>query len=367
MEAPRAAAPSVAGSVVVRVLTPFAAGYFLTYLLRAVNAVVAPDLVGELGLSAAELGLLTAAYLGAFALFQLPLGVLLDRYGPRRVQAALVSVAATGCALFAMGSDVLTLTLARGMIGLGFAGGLMSGFKAIVIWVPEPRRALANACVMSFGALGLLTATAPSELATQVIGWRMLFFALAAITLATALVILTVVPEREAEPATARGKRCASWLAFQDRAVIAMPRDRDYRRHHIATRLMGGARFRDVRGSTEWGRQVPVHTGGRFAGILWVERSPMVRTRGFSGSRDDGLPVCSSPLYRDRTRGARFRLYLVRLGMSGQVAILAFVAAIGRRGAIGSRQYRHELLTFAAFTSQYATGCHHPVPPGRGG
>ena len=72
-----------------RVLTPFALGYFLTYLLRAVNAVVAPDLVAEIGLSAAELGLLTAAYLGAFALFQLPLGVLLDRYGPRRVQASL--------------------------------------------------------------------------------------------------------------------------------------------------------------------------------------------------------------------------------------------------------------------------------------
>ena len=64
-------------------LLPFAAGYFMSYLLRAVNAVVAPDLVQDLGLTPGELGLLTAAYLGAFALFQLPLGVLLDRYGPR--------------------------------------------------------------------------------------------------------------------------------------------------------------------------------------------------------------------------------------------------------------------------------------------
>ena len=146
-----------------KVLTPFALGYFLTYLLRAVNAVVAPDLVSELGLDAAELGLLTAAYLGAFAIFQLPLGVLLDRYGPRRVQAALVAVAGAGCVLFAIGSNGLTLTVARAMIGMGFAGGLMSGFKAVVLWVPEPRRALANAFVMSFGALGLLTATAPDR------------------------------------------------------------------------------------------------------------------------------------------------------------------------------------------------------------
>ena len=57
-------------------LLPFAAGYFMSYLLRAVNAVVAPDLVKDLGLSPGQLGLLTAAYLGAFALFQLPLGVL---------------------------------------------------------------------------------------------------------------------------------------------------------------------------------------------------------------------------------------------------------------------------------------------------
>ena len=163
-----------------RVLTPFALGYFLTYLLRAVNAVVAPDLVAEIGLSAAELGLLTAAYLGAFALFQLPLGVLLDRYGPRRVQAALFGVAALGCLLFAFGRDALALTAARALIGLGFSGGLMSGFKAIVLWVSPPRRALANACVMSFGALGLLMSTAPTELAAQTIGWRVLFIILAA-------------------------------------------------------------------------------------------------------------------------------------------------------------------------------------------
>ena len=80
--------------IVFTALLPFASGYLMSYLLRAVNAVVAPDLVRDAGLSPAELGLLTAAYLGAFALFQLPLGVLLDRYGPRRVQSVLLLVAA---------------------------------------------------------------------------------------------------------------------------------------------------------------------------------------------------------------------------------------------------------------------------------
>ncbi len=68
-----------------RVFTPFALGYFLSYTYRTVNAVIAPDLVLDLGLNANALGLLTSAYFLSFAAFQLPLGILLDHYGPRRV------------------------------------------------------------------------------------------------------------------------------------------------------------------------------------------------------------------------------------------------------------------------------------------
>src|SRR5438067_1232508 len=95
--------------IAVTALFPFACGYILSYLLRAVNAVVAPDLVAAFNLTAAELGLLTAAYLGAFCLFQLPLGVLLDRYGPRRVQAVMLLIAASGCAIFAASTGFLML------------------------------------------------------------------------------------------------------------------------------------------------------------------------------------------------------------------------------------------------------------------
>ena len=71
--------------MIVLALGPFGLGYFLSYLFRAVNAIIEKDLVAEIGLGPADLGLVTAAYLGAFALAQLPLGVLLDRFGPRVV------------------------------------------------------------------------------------------------------------------------------------------------------------------------------------------------------------------------------------------------------------------------------------------
>jgi hypothetical protein len=91
----------IGGSPVVHVLLPFAAAYFLSYFYRSVNAVIAPDLARDFALSAASLGLLTSAYFLAFAAFQLPLGLLLDRFGPRRTDAALLLVAALGALVFA--------------------------------------------------------------------------------------------------------------------------------------------------------------------------------------------------------------------------------------------------------------------------
>jgi sugar phosphate permease len=202
---PGSVAPApVAASLLLVALAPFAIGYLFSYLYRGANAVVAGDLVAELGLSAGELGLLTAAYLGAFAAFQVPLGILLDRYGPRRVQGTLVLVGATGAFLFSIGRDAATLTLGRALIGIAFSGGLMSCFKAVVIWVAEPRRALANACLMSMGGLGLLLSTTPLEYAARTLGWRGAFLALAITTFAVGLLILFVVPERGTAISTER-------------------------------------------------------------------------------------------------------------------------------------------------------------------
>jgi len=182
--------------LVLTVLLPFSLCYFLSYLYRAVNAVIAPNLVSDIGLDAGELGLLTAAYLIGFAGFQIPLGLLLDRFGPRKVQAILLCVGALGALLFAYAASKWGLSFGRMLIGMGSAGGLMAGFKAITLWVPEARRALANACVMAVGGLGILTATVPAEWATANFGWRGMFVGLVAITLAVAVFLYLVVPER---------------------------------------------------------------------------------------------------------------------------------------------------------------------------
>src|SRR5699024_330071 len=112
-----------------QIFLPFAAGFFLSYLFRTVNAVLAPDIVADTGLSAADIGLLTSMYFLAFGAFQLPLGMLLDRFGPRRVEATLLLVAALGAILFASLHSLLGLALGRPLIGMGLSLWLMAGFQ----------------------------------------------------------------------------------------------------------------------------------------------------------------------------------------------------------------------------------------------
>ncbi len=182
--------------IVLTVFLPFAGGYFLSYLYRSLNAIIAPDLTAEIGLTAGDLGLLTAAYFFAFAAFQIPLGLLLDRFGPRRVQACLLLSAAAGALIFAVGNDIVALTVGRAMIGLGVAGGLMASFKAIVMWFPQHRWPLVNGLFLTCGGLGALSATTPVEAVLQITDWRGLFIGLAAINVAVVVAIFFVVPER---------------------------------------------------------------------------------------------------------------------------------------------------------------------------
>ncbi|MGF1639556.1 MAG: MFS transporter [Rhodospirillales bacterium] len=180
-----------------RVFFPFALGYFLSYLFRVVNAVIAPDLVRDAGLAAGDLGLLTSAYFLTFAAFQLPLGILLDRWGPRRTEATLLLFAAVGAFVFASADDAAGLIAGRALIGLGASACLMAAFKAFVVWFPRERLPLVNGCQMAAGGLGALAATAPVEAALAITDWRGVFVALGLLTLAVAIILLLVVPEQD--------------------------------------------------------------------------------------------------------------------------------------------------------------------------
>ena len=178
------------------IFIPFSIGYFLSYLYRSTNAVLAPYLNEDLGINAEQLGLITSVYFLTFALFQLPLGILLDKYGARKVQTVLFIIASIGATTFALGNDVFQLTVGRGLIGLGVSGALMGAFKAISVWFPKEKLSLLIAVYLGFGAMGAVVASTPLELALNITSWRVIYLSLAVITILVSLLIFFVVPEK---------------------------------------------------------------------------------------------------------------------------------------------------------------------------
>ncbi|MDI4231719.1 MFS transporter [Bradyrhizobium sp. Arg237L] len=189
---------------IARVFLPFAAGYYLSYLFRTINALIASHLSSDTGLGTADLGLLTSVYFLVFAAAQIPVGMLLDRFGPRGVQSVLLLLAAFGAGLFAVSTGFLSLLISRAMIGLGVAAALTAGLKVIILWFPRERVSLLNGYMVMLGSLGAVTATAPVEYLLAWMGWRQLFGILAVATGATAVLIYLAVPERDAAPSIAR-------------------------------------------------------------------------------------------------------------------------------------------------------------------
>ena len=181
--------------MILSVFLPFAAGYYLSFLFRTINASISPLLASDFGLGAAETGLLASVYFLVFAGAQIPIGVLLDRYGPRRVQSVLLVIAVGGTSLFGNADSFAGLLVGRAMIGLGVAASLMAGLKAIVMWFPRNRVAFVNGGMIMLGSLGAVTATAPTDWLLTWFGWRSLFELLTIATLAVAGLIYFAVPE----------------------------------------------------------------------------------------------------------------------------------------------------------------------------
>ena len=145
----------------VRIFLVFAAAYFLSYSFRSVGAIIAPDLAHELQLNPRELGLLASVYFLTFFLAQPVIGVTMDRYGPARVNAVLMAIAAAGAAMFAAGDDLIALALGRALIGLGVAGALMTSFKAFVVWSAPRHREAISGGMMAVGGLAAVVTASP--------------------------------------------------------------------------------------------------------------------------------------------------------------------------------------------------------------
>ncbi|MCX7857598.1 MAG: MFS transporter [Deltaproteobacteria bacterium] len=156
--------------------------FTLSQFYRVSSAVIAPSLILELKLDAKSLGILGSAFFYSFALLQIPMGILLDRFGPRIVMSIFPAIAAIGAFVFAVSHQFKTLLLGRLLLGVGMSAALMGSLKVFVIAFPSDRFATFSGLLLSFGTLGNILASSPLAYLDLVIGWRFAFIVLAIIT-----------------------------------------------------------------------------------------------------------------------------------------------------------------------------------------
>ena len=176
------------------VFLAFALAYFLSALVRAVTATLSPVLSAELALGASDLGLLAGGYFFGFALTQLPLGTWLDRHGPRRVILAFLCVAVLGCVAFALATSFTGLLLARVFTGMGVSACLMAPLTGFRRWLSPANQMRANSWMLMAGSTGMVASTLPVQWLMPMLGWRGLFWMLAALLVLSMVGLAVRVP-----------------------------------------------------------------------------------------------------------------------------------------------------------------------------
>jgi len=204
----------------VAVFLAFALGIFLSAVLRAITATLAPALTQELALQARDLGLLAGGFFLGCALMQLPLGSWLDRYGPRRVVIVFLVAAVAGCLAFSAAETFPGLLVARVLCGVGVSGCLMAPLTGFRRWFEPALQLRANSWSLMVASLGIIASTLPVQWLLPVIGWRPVFVGLAVLAVLVIVAVAVAVPPYWESMASARSAASAAPGAAPSYAAV---------------------------------------------------------------------------------------------------------------------------------------------------
>jgi MFS family permease len=172
--------------------------FLLSQFYRASTAVISSDLIQDLNLNASDLSLLSSAFFYVFALVQIPLGLTLDRFGPRLTMSFLSLFGVAGALSFAWAETLEVAVGARILLGLGMACNLMGPFKLLTLWFTPGQFASLSTIMFSIGAAGSIVAASPLVALVQWVGWRWAFTLIAGFH--TLLTVLFFVLVRDRPP-----------------------------------------------------------------------------------------------------------------------------------------------------------------------
>lgn len=173
-----------------------AAFFFAEYFARVAPSVMVPDLMRDFRVDALTLGSLSAFFYYAYVGMQMPVGVLVDRYGAHRLLTIMSVVCGAGCLLFASAQNVFTADMGRFLMGFGAAFAFVGSLKLAAVWFPATRFGLLAGLTQALGMLGAAVGQAPMSFAVTHLGWRMTMFVIAIIFLILAFCIWLIVRDR---------------------------------------------------------------------------------------------------------------------------------------------------------------------------
>ncbi len=363
-----AAKPDLPLSAAVATFVCFALAYFLSALIRAVVATLAPVFSTELSLNAADLGLLAGAYFVGFASTQLPLGSALDRFGAKRVLLGFLTLAVVGCGFFAQAQTFAGLIAARVLVGMGVSACLMAPMTFFRWHYTARAQMRAASWMLMTGSLGMVASTLPVQWLLPLLGWRGIFWLIAACLGVALLAIAWVVPADRSAAVASRGASDGGYReVFADRAFLRLV--------PIGFFHYGGLVALQALWIGPWLAQVCSWTPreaaqGLFAinlamlaaFLAWGSLVPRLYARGWTAQAliARGLPVSLVVLVAAVAGGARSTAWLWALFCVGSTVVSLAQPAVGQAFAAhlaGRALSAYNLVIFlGVFAVQWAIG-----------
>ncbi len=178
--------------------------FFLEYIVRVAPSVMVPDLMLTFSASALAIGSLSAWFLYPYIAMQIPVGLLVDRYGPHRILTLMVCLCALGCLVYAIAPYLWVADLGRFMMGFSAAFAFVSALKLASLWFPPQRFALLAGLTQAVGMLGATLGEGPMSFLVAGYGWRHAMMIFTFIFLFLALLIGLLVRDAPSQTKTDR-------------------------------------------------------------------------------------------------------------------------------------------------------------------
>ena len=173
------------------------AGYTVSQFLRTSVGVLSPNLMHDFNINPNNMGLLGGVFFLSFAIFQIPAGILVDKFGPRKVMSVVIIFAVLGSIIFALSNSFHTLLIGRVLMGLGCSICLMGSLVLITRWTDSDQFSKLAGIILAVGGIGGLLATTPLSYFSELFGWRLSFWLAAAVTFCVMVLYYFILEDRK--------------------------------------------------------------------------------------------------------------------------------------------------------------------------